>query len=241
MKGALYLLTAPVLLYQARQTRRYALRLPEPAGDRQGVSGQGTALRVLVLGDSAAAGVGCEHQSEAITGQWVRRLAKDYEVHWQLVACSGLNCAETLSLLKQEPLQHKQVDAVLISVGVNDVTGRTGIRDWYRQLEQLSDYLTQTLKTRCILYTALPPMHAFPVLPGLLRRYLGDRAKTLDVCLRRHCEAHTNTFYLEPGLPLTPEMMATDGFHPSTNAVKVWAEKACGSLLSVLHEQGLAN
>ncbi|HEX3139841.1 MAG TPA: SGNH/GDSL hydrolase family protein, partial [Rhizobacter sp.] len=41
----------PVLLWQGRQVRRSALRLPEAEGPREGVAGSGkVCLRVLIVG-----------------------------------------------------------------------------------------------------------------------------------------------------------------------------------------------
>jgi hypothetical protein len=49
---------APVLLLQGLRVRLVTPRLPEPPGPRAGSAGQGPALRLLIAGDSAAAGVG---------------------------------------------------------------------------------------------------------------------------------------------------------------------------------------
>ncbi|MEO8836808.1 MAG: SGNH/GDSL hydrolase family protein, partial [Caldimonas sp.] len=65
---------APLLVAQAIATRRRALVLPEAAGPRDGVfGGDGTApLRVLVAGDSSAAGVGVAEQAQSVIGHLVR-------------------------------------------------------------------------------------------------------------------------------------------------------------------------
>ena len=56
----------PLLLWQGRAVRARALKLPEAAGPREGREGQGApALRLLVVGDSSAAGVGVEHLAQA--------------------------------------------------------------------------------------------------------------------------------------------------------------------------------
>ena len=57
----------PILIAQARRLRLTALELPEPRGPRRGTVGQGgTVLRVLVAGDSSAAGVGARTQRDAL-------------------------------------------------------------------------------------------------------------------------------------------------------------------------------
>jgi len=53
------ILLAPVLIFQGKQVRKNAPRLPEASGPRQGVHGNGNKeFSLLILGDSAAAGVG---------------------------------------------------------------------------------------------------------------------------------------------------------------------------------------
>ena len=63
------------LLIQALLLRKHALRLPEATGARQGSSGEGAPLRVLIIGDSSAAGVGVSTQHDALAGQLAIALA----------------------------------------------------------------------------------------------------------------------------------------------------------------------
>ncbi|RMD81354.1 MAG: SGNH/GDSL hydrolase family protein, partial [Candidatus Dadabacteria bacterium] len=55
----------PLLLWQGWRVRLNVPRLPEAPGPRQGRAGKGPLLRLLIVGDSAAAGVGAAHQDEA--------------------------------------------------------------------------------------------------------------------------------------------------------------------------------
>src|SRR5918998_1273279 len=57
---------APLLVAQGRRVRRTTPRLPEAPGDREGVTGAGPALRLLVVGDSAAAGAGARDARGAL-------------------------------------------------------------------------------------------------------------------------------------------------------------------------------
>ncbi len=66
----------PVLWLQARCVRRITPRMPEPPGCRAGTAGRGSLVRLLVAGDSGAAGVGASTQDQALCGQLVRRLSQ---------------------------------------------------------------------------------------------------------------------------------------------------------------------
>src|SRR5437763_8752727 len=96
---------APVLVAQALATRRRAEVLPEAKGAREGElgSGAGPALRVLVAGDSSAAGVGVEFQEQAVAGHLVRALhrATGRRVAWALRARSGLTTRAVHDLLRE--------------------------------------------------------------------------------------------------------------------------------------------
>ena len=95
----------PVLLAQAARLRRTAPELPEPGGHRRGLAGRGrTALRLLVVGDSSAAGVGARSQREALAQPLAHTLARrlNGSVRWQLVAESGLTSDGVLQRLMRE-------------------------------------------------------------------------------------------------------------------------------------------
>lgn len=220
------LFLAPILLYQGHRVKKSTLRLAEPPGERYGTSGTAEPLSLLIVGDSAAVGVGCGRQEDALSGQLVNLLARERQVNWQLIGRSSLTCEDILALLKSSRLKLDRVDTVLISAGVNDVTKHTSVKNWNRALAELTGYLQQRLKAKQIIYTALPPMHQFPALPQPLRWYIGQQAKELDNALKQHCTAHEGVTYLPLDLRFNPELMARDGFHPSSKAARIWAEQA---------------
>lgn len=78
------LVLIPALIIQGHQVKKNILRLAEPDGSREGVVGAGKALSVLILGDSAAAGVGVKMQEQALLGSVLRELMTDYEVYYNL-------------------------------------------------------------------------------------------------------------------------------------------------------------
>ena len=108
----------PVLLPQAQWLRRTALRLPEAAGPREGQVGEGDpVLRVLVVGDSAAAGVGVADQAQALAVQLAHALSEALggPVGWQLVAQSGVNTAECRALAARADLQAADVVVTVLA------------------------------------------------------------------------------------------------------------------------------
>lgn len=219
----------PILLVQGLYTRWTTPRLAEPSGEREGVSGAGSDLRLLILGDSAAAGVGVATQAEALSGQLVGQLGEGFQVTWRLLAQSGLDTQGVLALVEGSASEH--FDAVVVSVGVNDVTGSVSAGQWVAGLERLIDLLQCKYQARYVLLSRVPPLHAFPALPQPLRWYLGRRARRFNQRLVALVGERPEAVLLGAELALSREMMAVDGFHPGAAIYKHWA----ASLACVLH------
>ena len=214
---------APILLWQGRKVRQRTLRLPEAAGARTGSLGQGLPLRVLLLGDSAAAGVGVGRQEEALAGQLAAQLSSEYQVAWQLLAESGLKCQQLLS--KLDDLTVQPYDCVGLSIGVNDVTAGTKDQQWLAQLKQLQERLRRDFNVQHIFISAIPPMQYFTALPAPLSGYLGRRAQRLNRLTAQLAERGDGLYFMSIELGVDPQMLAADGFHPSGQAYRLWAEQ----------------
>lgn len=219
----------PLLLAQGKYTRLVTPKLPEPQGERTGICGSGPDLRLLVLGDSAAAGVGVQAQSAALAGQLAARMSATHRVHWKLVAKSGLDTREVTALA--ESLPPERFDAVLVSVGVNDVTGGISDRDWCSGQGRLIGLLRQKFDAGRIILSRIPPMHRFPALPQPLRWYLGRRAERFNALLEREVLRHPGCALLDLEDAPLEQMMAEDGFHPGPSIYSLWAEGAAALLL----------
>lgn len=215
---------SPVLIPQALYVRRRVEKLPEAAGERTGSAGQGPSVRVLIIGDSAAAGVGVTLQEQALSGQLARALSADHQLHWQLLARTGATTLSTTQALREQPQQ--AFDYALVSLGVNDATRGVGPRRWPTQLQQLQTVLRERFGVRHAWYAALPPMHRFPALPQPMRSLLGGRARALDQALLHWCEAGADRSRLQLELPIEPAHMARDGFHPGASVYTRWGSHA---------------
>ncbi|GLQ31577.1 SGNH/GDSL hydrolase family protein [Litoribrevibacter albus] len=216
------LLLLPILLPQGIYVRLTTPKLPEAKGERSGVLGQGNPLSVLILGDSAAAGVGVDCQSQALSGQLIERLKAHYQIEWRLEAKTGDKTLDVIERL--ETLDAFEVDVVITSIGVNDVTSSVSPNDWYHQQQRMIDLLKDKFSVGSVLMTPVPPMHMFPALPQPLRWCLGLRARELNAHLKKLIHANENCSLIEPGFELDHSLMASDGFHPGPKLYEQWAE-----------------
>lgn len=217
-------LLGPILYLQGKAVRRSVRRLPEPPGPRGGVTGSGPLLRLLVLGDSAAAGVGAVHQDEALLGRLVEALSADFTVGWKLFARSGATTASTIRRMQE--LDGGPFDVAVTSLGVNDVTAGVRRGAWLKQQAGLRRVLRDSFGVTRMVVCGLPPVHGFPALPQPLRWYLGARAREFDRDLERDVEAEDGVLFLSLRFTEDTSLMAADGFHPGPEVFKEWGRRA---------------
>lgn len=214
----------PVLIGQGPRVRARAIEMPEPAGPREGAVGAGPALRLLVTGDSSAAGVGVAHQDEALTGQLARRLGERHRVHFRLVARSGNTTRATLDQLWREGAS--EVDVAVVGLGVNDMTRGRPMRLWLRDMGDLIDWIQSETGARLVVVSGMPPVHQFPLLPNPLRWALGAEARRRDAALRDYLDRRPGCQWMTLHMDLGPLNMAEDGFHPGPPVYAEWARAA---------------
>jgi lysophospholipase L1-like esterase len=228
------LLTLPILIAQAIHLRKRALKLPEAAGDRTSVTDRVNrpSLSILIIGDSAAAGVGVSSQNEALLGQLVAQLQNDFTLSWQLVAKTGAKTQDLIPMLAQ--VNHgKPIDVVITSLGVNDVTSLQRSKSWLQAQQELHQFCFATLRAKHIVVSGMPPLHAFPLLPQPLKWVIGSRAKQFDRRQRKAIVNQPNTSYQALDFNLEVSAMAQDGFHPGALIYREWAIALSKRILSL--------
>lgn len=223
---------APVLLGQGLYVRRVTPRLPEPAGSRCGRVGSGPLLKLLIIGDSAAAGVGVNDQRQALAGRLAVALSNHFELHWRLIARTGVTTRDALATVQASAPE--SFDVVVTSLGVNDVISRLNLSSWRHEQRRLREQLRSRFGIRQLIVTGLPPMGWFPALPQPLRWYLGQRAGWLDRMLREDLAQEPDAEFLSVAFGPEKTLMASDGFHPGAAAYRQWAE-AVAELIVARH------
>jgi lysophospholipase L1-like esterase len=230
MSLALKLALSPLLVAQALRARARVPRLPEAAGAREGVVGRGAAsLRLLIAGDSSAAGVGVTTQERALAGQLVPLIAArcDVQIHWALCARTGLTTAQTFELLRDAA--PPQADLAVVVTGVNDVVDQVASTHAVRARERIANLLRNRGGVQHVVFCPLPPVHEFPSLPQPLRWMAGADAQRHNRALRhwvarRHAAAGDVSTLRLDDVHLSRDDMADDGFHPGEPVYRAVAQ-----------------
>lgn len=236
----------PLLQWQGRRTRRTTPRLPEAEGARSGLVDQpGPPLHMLALGESPIAGVGVSDQHQALGAQFAQALAErcGQAVQWQALGRNGATLSELLPLVREIDLTPRP-DLVLIAVGVNDTTVFRSTRRWRDDWAALVHLLHSRFDQPELLISGVPPLGRFPALPQPLRAVMGLKATVLDQTLQQWVAGQAGLHHMPLALdPLVPGMMASDGYHPSAEGARWWAQTLVdhmsGPLISRLRDRSL--
>ena len=229
-----------VLLPQALYVRKTALRLGPASGPVHGeVAGVGRPLRLRLVGDSIIAGVGIERLGDALPGQLAGALARHSgrPVQWRAIGEGGLDAGEVHDQLLAGA-QAEAADLVVVSIGVNDVTGLRSRQHWRTRLAQLLDRSAELHgdqgRPPLVVHLGIPPLGHFPALPQPLRAVFGHRAAVLDaiaveVVAQRPWARHIASEFVPNG-----DQFAADGYHPNAAACALWADGIAERLPEVI-------
>lgn len=215
----------PVLFYQGKRARRTTPRLPEAGGSPCGQYGEGAPVRrVLVIGESTAAGVGVETHDQGLVSQLAKQIHErtGQTIAWHTFGVNGIRLGGLINELKTAELP--EADVVLLSMGVNDTTGFTPRFRFRKQLLELRQMLASRYSGP-ILLLSVPPMHLFTALPSPLRHVMGWRARQLDNVYRHLAQQFPQDFrHVNYPVVTDPALLASDGYHPGHKGYRYIAE-----------------
>ena len=178
-------------------------------------------MSLLVLGDSAGAGVGAEYQEQALLGRLIKGLQR-FSLRWELWAKTGHSTLDTIDEIRRRP--PNEFDVVVVSLGVNDLTTLTPLFIWLQGQRTLIRILQSRQRTRLIILSGLPPIHAFPLLPEPLRFCLGIRARLFTWALGVLVQGEEGVRMVKLDQNFTVDMMSADGFHPGPPIYAIWSQ-----------------
>ncbi|WP_425845760.1 protealysin inhibitor emfourin [Agrococcus sp. TSP3-2-1] len=236
---------APLLLRQGKQLQSALVWLPEPRGRRWGTVGEmrggeargGEPLRLLLVGDSTATGVGTERLEDALAVRLAEQLSTlaDRSVAWRIEGQEGSTAAAVLErhLAVLDEQAHEPFDVILLLVGANDALQLVRRGAFSATVRSLLDGLRRHLRPTGVLGVAgAPQIDTFEWLPQPIRSLLGGHARSLDDALQRIAAAAPDAIHLPTPAILEPRWHAPDGFHPSAAGYALWA----GLIAPAIHD-----
>lgn len=216
-----------VFLPQAIYVKKTTLRLPEAKGQPFSQENNENPIQLLHVGESTVAGVGVETLTSGFTSNIASALSNTLSrpTAWSLFGENGIRIKGLNQVLAKEITKLPKAgsyDLAIVTMGVNDSTKFTTIKQWRTSLAESARIITQVTQGP-IYFTQVPPLGQFPALPSPLKNLLGVRSKMLDNELKAFCEQNHNIHYIGSEVQVEREMMAVDGYHPSELGYQQWA------------------
>ncbi len=218
-------------LPQAIWVRNRAQRFADAAGEPHGLIPGPDSKRLIAIGDSIIAGVGCQTLERACVGQTAAALAVrlDRGIAWQAIGRTGATTGAIIKYLVPR-LPEANADYFLISTGVNDITGLKTLRQWSTRLDALIEALRCHSPEASIALIGIPPMDCFPRLPQPLRALFGLRARSFDAAAARLIAPLERVVYVPFDGRFQREQFAADGYHPSEASCREIARQTVAKL-----------
>jgi lysophospholipase L1-like esterase len=223
----LAVLQSPVVLTQGRRLKRSTPHLPDAARPWAGELAGPRVLRLLVLGDSTAAGVGAATQQEALPGRLADALhaRTGRGIRWRAVGKNGATAREIIRDYLDEALT-EPVDLLFLSVGANDAMTMRGTAAFAADVRHILNAFGERNPDAFVLMSSLPVFGRFALLPQPLRTALYRHSLALEGAARRIVEVRPRTLMSYDPPPYAEGFWAPDFFHPSASGYRDWADWA---------------
>ncbi|MDF1607928.1 SGNH/GDSL hydrolase family protein [Hoeflea sp. YIM 152468] len=225
LAGPISWVLAPLALAKGLGVRKIAPRLPPPVGRLRGQAGTGAAeIRLLVIGDSSAAGVGASRIEDTLGPQLATSLhqASGKAVSWRIAGANSAIAAQIRDHVIPN-IEERDFTHVVVTVGTNDAknfVSRSAFKKGFGGLLYAAHARWPDAK---VFWSPVVSMSDFPALPPTLKFILGLRVGIINATGAQLCRERYATA-VEP-LPVEgPEGFAIDGFHANALGYRHWAQ-----------------
>lgn len=210
----------PVYVWQGLKARGRIERMPPPPGPLTGAVGIADArteaeIRLLVLGDSAAAGVGVDAIADSLAPKLAERIfaVTGQSVFWRTAGSNSAVSSDVRDLIVPN-LARDAYTHIVVMIGTNDAKNFHSARRFKRGFGGLLYALRARWPGARIVWSPPVDFLRVPALPKGLARVLELRAAIIRrvgarLCLERGAVAATTLPRVEPA------GFSRDGFHAS--------------------------
>ena len=200
---------------------------------RVGAGLNGRPVRITWIGDSLAAGLGCDDVADTPAHLAARLLERPVDV--TMLAVPGSKASDVIA----NQLDHVDpyTDLVVLCVGANDVAASVSRNVYAAQVDQI---LTALAPIPVIMLT-LPDISMADRMAEPLRSLAGARGRYFEAARAKVAARHGHVVSVDiasrpAGLTRTAgrRMLSADRFHPGAEGYRIWAERIANAVSAVL-------
>jgi lysophospholipase L1-like esterase len=224
---AIAVMQSPIVLTQGRRLRRTTPHLPDAALPWEGELDGPDPLRLLVLGDSTAAGVGAATQHEALPGRLAAALhaRTGRGIRWRAVGENGATSRDIVERYLEDALA-QPADLLFLTIGANDAMTMRGAGAFRRDVRRILTAFETANPDATVMMSTLPVFGRFRRMPEPLRTALFRHSLALEGAAVAEIALDPRRIISTDPPPYAEDFWATDDFHPGPPGYRDWADWA---------------
>ena len=233
--GLVSWLLLPVAGFYGLQIRRKTPRLPPPRGSQRGRLGAADASpaewRLLIMGDSSAAGVGVDRVEETLAPQLAEIIhaRTGQSVSWRSAGANSAVARDLRDLILPN-IEERDFTHIVLAVGTNDMKNYLTAMQFKKGFGGLLYAIHARWPDAKVVWSPVLHMPDVPVLPPVLAWILSLRTRIINHMGFRMC--HERQGIAAKPLPVpSHEGFAIDGFHANAAGYRYWAEHLAGYVM----------
>ncbi|MDD9908807.1 MAG: SGNH/GDSL hydrolase family protein [Ahrensia sp.] len=225
LTGLISTLLFPIYLVQGVYVREKSMRLSPAKGPRSGKAGRGEpSVRLLTVGDSSAAAVGCTFTHEAMAPQLAAKIeaATGNAVSWHISGHNSAVAGEIRDIVLPNVPDHGYTH-ILIMLGINDLKNWHTSGRWKKEFGGLLYGLRARFPEARLYWCQALDMTTVPSLPKPLSTIMNMRRALINRTGAQLCVERGAVCI--PPLPVPDdEGFCEDGFHANATGYNYWAD-----------------
>ena len=200
-------------------------RLPDAPTPWEGTVAGPKPFRVLVVGDSIAAGCGVTTREEMLPARIAHHasLLTGRGATWRAIGKNGHRTDEFIRDFLDEALAHP-ADIIYVSLGANDAMNIRNRRVAAQNLVAICRALREANPEALIAVASLPAFFRFTRLPEPLRSALYRISQGIERTARAALMREDRITMNPPPIPYPADFFARDGFHPGPAGYDLWGK-----------------
>lgn len=182
-------------------------------------------IRVLVVGDSTAAGCGVDQREDMLAARIAHHVsvATGRGATWRAIGQNGHRTDEFIRDYHAEALAHP-ADVIYISLGANDAMTVRNRRVVAGNIVRIARELRAANPDAAIAVSSLPAFFRFTKLPEPLRSTLYRISQGIERTARMRLDGEDRVTMNRPPTPYPDGFFARDGFHPGPLGYDLWGK-----------------
>lgn len=216
---------SPFLFLQGQVARWKVGVLPDAAGPRTGIVGEGDdPARLFVIGESTVAGLGARTHDLALAGQFAKNLSEHIgrPVEWDVLGKNGVTARRTIDeLVPQMP--DKPFDYILLGIGGNDVMKLSSPVKWRNDMTELIGIMREKHPDSVIFISNCPMIIYTNAIPPPSKQLLWELSQMHNANIKEFTRDMERVFYYPQPVDVQLEGFFADGIHPSEQGYADWA------------------